>query len=259
MIRKLFFIVLAFMMGTSMVCADVINFTDGAIHWPSWTNGIDDTTDHIGHIDFIDGQIVTTDSGVLERITFNYLNNNASLMPMDLFLDTDADNVWDYVVKLYMGQNTNHIYILPDNYSLYQISVPEDSRSAYVEAWLTPDPSYYREGHPVALESYPSSPIGTVYFDGWKADPNGSSILSSTFYFYNNNNITSPVEITLSDNFIIAWTVQCANDVLYYEHREVTPTYPYGGSSTIPEPSSVVLVGIGLLGVVFWSRSKNRK
>ncbi|GEM_PF-1788717 len=244
--KKIFLIILILMFSVGVVHAEVITFSDNVVHWPGWTNGNDDATDHIGDIDFYGGDIII-DRGYLDKITFRYMNGNATLMPMDLFLDTDHDHVWDYVVKLYLGKNTSHNYLLPGYYDIYHISVPKNAKDVYVTAWLTPDPSTHREGHPVALKEYPSSSIGQAYFSGWQADPLGNS-LESYFDFP-----SRLIALDLDEGFILSWTVQCANDVIYYD---------YPGTHTLshaPEPSTLLLVSLGFLGLEFWRRRRKDK
>ncbi len=246
--KKIFLIILILMFSVGVVHAEVITFSDNVVHWPGWTNGNDDATDHIGDIDFYGGDIIIDNSGYLNKIIFRYMNNNIALMPMDLFLDTDHDHVWDYVVKLYQEKNTS---LKP----IYHISVPENAKDVYVTAWLTPDPSTHREGHPVALKEYPSSFIGQAYFSGWQADPSWQADhgppknpLESYFDFP-----SRLIALDLDEGFILSWTVQCANDVIYYD---------YPGTHTLshaPEPSTLLLVSLGFLGLEFWRRRRKDK
>ncbi len=237
--------------------ATTISFGDHAWFWPTWNNeDPNDQTDVIGNPDFLGGT-VTIENGILQEIVINY-SANGNYKPGDLFIDINADRVWDYFVNVYGktccgcgcgcgckhggscgGCNCSHCGKCKNQcnyYTVYDISVPVDkslSSNSYILSAYSSSGNY-RDDHPIAIDQNKVSKtfVGCVSFSGWNYQK-GSSIFASTVY--------STVELHLPNQFTIGWTVECANDVIY---------------ETIPEPATFLLVGAAFLGVVVAYRLK---
>jgi hypothetical protein len=235
---------LILLMGMASIAEAVsVEFGDTSIYWPGWQSpdGADNSKDTIGIPDFTGGSAEINSDSTLQMLTFNYRATDASelpwwsiLRPGDLFIDTDADNEWDYLIDLNGSKNAG-------NYSLYSVSIPLDSGS-YVMSGKDNTGNWHgyeiRDNHPVGYN--PSGdPIGSVDFSGWET-PVGTNPVSSYFDFSNSN-------LSLSDEFTIGWTVNCANDVVYETIN-----------NPVPEPSTILLVSAGLVGLAVYGRRKFR-
>jgi hypothetical protein len=101
---------LTLMMGLSEIARAVpVTFGDTSIYWPGWksTDLADNNKDTMGIPDFTGGSVEINSYSALQMLTFNYkanYNNQLGwwyiLAPGDLFIDTNADNVWDYLIDL---------------------------------------------------------------------------------------------------------------------------------------------------------------
>ncbi len=216
---------------SSQAVAITINFGDNSNNWPGWGTATENGIDTIGIPDFIGGSLVLRE-GFLDSITFNYTGSTTLgwnlLQPGDFFVDVGANGTWDWVIK--PGETT----------SVYNFStspIPLNSSTGY---WITgvdnvsPWAGYnIRNSHPYAILTQ-ESPFGTADFSGWQSLTTPGQSLSSTF-----DGLSIPVG---SDSFIISWTVNCANDVVY---ETIQP---------VPEPSTLFFLVSGLLGALFFRR-----
>lgn len=234
---------LILLMGTARIAEAIsVTFGDTSKYWPGWQSPdpADNSKDTIGIPDFTGGSAEINSDSTLEMLTFNYEANYSYqlqwwsiLTPGDLFIDTDADNEWDYLVDLNGSKNAG-------NYSLYSVSIPLDSGS-YVMSGQDNSGSWtgyeIRDNHPVGYN--PSGDSTSVYFSGWKT-PVGTNPVSSYFDFSNSN-------LSLSDEFTIGWTVNCANDVVYETIN-----------NPVPEPSTILIISAGLACLAIYGRRKFR-
>lgn len=215
-----------------------INFGDNTIYWSGWpsSQSSDNSTDEIGIPIFINNLAGSYEivGGKLDKITFNYNLKGYwyenYIKPGDLFIDAGGDGTWDYVVQI-LGIGTG-----AGNYDLYSISLSSaGGTSGYVlsdTAWVSsgisnPGNFNIRNSHPVGIDSSVSKVnLQDVYFAGWDL---GSGSHTTYFDFGDGLNVGSSI-------FEFAWTVNCANDVVREQGK-------------IPEPTTMILIGAGLLGV----------
>lgn len=201
--------------------ATVIKFGDSSIFWPGWGNGsADDHMDSIvrpllagGEIEILNGFVTRV---AISGTDFRTMNVG------DLFLSTDGDTIWDYVVRL-SGTTAQ----------IYSISLPLNA-NGYVLVQL---PETVRQGHPYAiLDSYLTSHVGDGTFTGvvGGGDPGPRTWEWSLGTNY----------VAWDGSGIVGWTVAtCANDVIYEK---------------IPEPATMLLLGLSLIGLgVVRGRFKN--
>lgn len=256
-LSKIFLIsILAFFLMVPIASATTIEFGDTKNYWPGWGNGSsDDNKDTMGIPDFTGGEAVISDNGYLASLKFNYTSDQSwaidywsVLSPGDLFINvlySEQDTTWDYLVELLNETpGPNNSDPGADSYGLYSISQPlngdciksgkdnQDTWSGY----------YIRNDHPVALD-VTGEPDGLIYFDGWKTLTYVNENLSSTFDL-TNQGLSSGIYLGASD-FIVAWGVNCANDIVYETMN-----------SPIPEPATMLLFGSGLIGLGIFGRKR---
>ncbi|MBN2321698.1 MAG: PEP-CTERM sorting domain-containing protein [Acidobacteria bacterium] len=215
----------------------VIPFTDNAPpnFWPGYpSDSLDNSRETIGEPNISGGEIVLTDDGYLEEVSFFFTEWGFSLMkPGDLFLNTDNDPEWDYVMSLYnRADGTNVAYdngvnsrYIPttayNNVPLY--AVEEDAtllltgadNSGYWSGYLI------RNNHPFAYTGMDDNALGYGSVSGGFEDDSPLTFALPTD------------TLLITDYLAIGFAQNCANDPVY--------------ETVVPEPSTLIFLGSGLL------------
>ena len=221
-----------------------VAFGDDAMIWPGQGNGsAEDSMDVVGNPDILGGNY-TISGTMLQSIQFKYTGDNVaewwSLVPSDLFIDTDANGTWDYVA-VNRGEKSSGYW------DVYSIDVAIGSHTDYMLVLDTgpgvlrdPGPGWegwtVRTGHGLAIKDSilaGKTAIGSIYFDGWDNLSFNGEILWSGFDFTNLNG--GGLDVGPGD-WAFGWTSNCANDVIYET-----------GSNEVPIPGAMWLLGSGLL------------
>jgi len=259
-------------MGASTGFADsitYINFTDQHKYWLQgegagidWHNNsnsfgyVDDNLDVIGTPNMLGGTIGLTSTNHLASISVNYTNGSGLEKIGDLFLDTNSDNFWDYVVKIYNAPGkANGVAGTYDMYSAH-IDVRKGTNAQNTASYELSGSDntgiwagyVIRDNSPYAAKTTAlGSVVGQVQFSGWSTawGPN-----TSTFTF----DVNSLPGFDGSTPLTIAWEPNCANDVLFER-----VSMPVVVNNVVPEPSSFILLGSGLLGLLGASRRKKQQ
>jgi hypothetical protein len=220
---------------------------DNTKYWTGWGNGTqDDKSDTVGTPNII-LKSVELNSGMITKVTFHVTNTSSPqwwyyIKPADLFVDSDHDGSWDYVVKMINGDYSS---ISGPAKSLYKIELPLNKANGYQSGYLMSYFAYgdYRENHPIGVTSaflLSNIPIGSVITSDW---PKWTSGLAETDFYFNFGS-----GLPVGSWFDIGWTPNCANDAIYE-------------SIYVPEPDSLFFLGAGmiLLMGIGRKRSLNKK
>jgi len=218
-----------FLLTLSSAQANSFSFGDTQKFWPGFSNGvltpnidgtIDDLTDAIGTPN-VSGGTGIIDNGYLTSVTINS-NSTNELATSSLFIDADSNGYWDYVI-----QGAAH--------TVYGLTGFDSSiLSNYIlSSYNGSTGTHFRENHPYqAVISTNNIGLGYAEYSVDTTTRDLTISLNADLIFLGD-----------AQNFIIAWTPECANDVIY-EH------------ASVPEPTQMLLLGTALIGLAGIGRKK---
>lgn len=228
------------------VQATTMSFGDNTIHWAGYNSSYApyNSDDSINMPDYSGGFATIGAGGALTRIDIIDVPANHTppfafnqyLLAGDLFIDTKADGVWDYVVKsfgTYGHQGAKSVELFDISMLNITTSVASASKYLYAALWQG------RDGQPIALASTAGAKdLGAVTYSGYY---NLAGQDYSVYFDFGANAID-----LLNSSYIIGYTPECANDVIL----EKVP---------VPEPGTMVLFGIGMLGIAIIGKRRMNK
>ena len=226
---------------TAQAGATTYTFEDNWIDWPGYNSNHSNDDDY--GTPQIDSMSVTlNDDGILQKVDIALKGNTQWQEFNSLFINSysiesknDQWDDWDYFA--HDGGSTNY-----EKENIHG-KIPDDGifsvkKDGY-RYTKTKNKGDVRRKTPNGIDDRDLSLLGNNSDDGWKRT--SSYLLSYSFAGIDG------LDIDLSDGFFIAFAPYCANDVIG------------GGMNPVPEPTTMALLGIGLIGLARIGRKKMMK
>jgi len=195
-----------------------------------------------------------TDGRLLEIV----INSSSSYYQWDsLFINTDAgsnakanwDNAqqWDYLVHTSGTVTTGTL----EDSSL----IPGPGLYAVSDGYDYTHASGGRTGHVDGIAD--DGEHLTLLEDGFQGV--ATTVVPNAVYILTYDFSSLSTAIYLTDNFVIGYTPWCANDVMLAYGEDMNQTVGGGKNPTVPEPATMILFGVGIVGLGSWRSRRMKK
>ncbi|MDD2852244.1 MAG: PEP-CTERM sorting domain-containing protein [Desulfuromonadaceae bacterium] len=235
-------------MGFSQIAqaTTVTDYADKALNWATWTATANNASDPLG-TPSITSTSVTMDDYTLKQIQFKGAGIAAHLDSVysgDLFIDANADQTWDYVVR---GLGNTLETSTPLSLDLYSFAAPIAIHASDTYALSSYNP--FNSGNTDGSANYnirSGLPVGLLESAFGRSTDIGDVMYTSTNSAITFDFAAYQSALTFGSDFIIGYAVTCANDVVYQE-------------VPVPEPGTIALLGLGMLGLAVFGKRRMGK